>query len=198
MNILATPPPLTAEDLLTLPDANGFELVNGILVEKKMGAKASWVGSRCSYFLTSFSDAHHLGWVLDSEGSYQCFSSPRTVRKPDVSFIRFGRLPEEKLPNGHVRIPPDLAVEVVSPNDLVYEVDQKLFDYLEAKIPLIWIIDPEVCFVHVYRTGGSVSLLRERDELNGENVLPGFRCPVSALFLPPTPPGPTAGDQPHA
>jgi Uma2 family endonuclease len=191
MNVLTSVATLTPEDLLAMPNGDFYELVNGRLMERKLGAKASWVGRRCASFVGDYCDDHHLGWVFDSDASYQCFPrSVRTVRKPDVSFIRLGRLPEEELPDGHLRIPPDLAIEIVSPNDLVYELDEKLLDYLEAKIPLVWFIDPQNHLVHVYRADGSVSLLREKDNLDGETVVPGFRCPVAALFVPPTAPAP--------
>ena len=100
----------------------------------------------------------------------------------DVSFIRKERLPEGLTSEGHIYVTLGLAVEVVSPNDLWYDVEAKVSEYLNAGVPLIWVIDPEGWTVHVYRGDGSVSLLREKDELSGEDVVPGFRCPVSAIF----------------
>lgn len=176
----------TPEDLLAMPDGDRYELVDGNLVERNMGAKAGWVANRCGRYLDVFCDEHRQGWVLNAETGYQCFpGSPFKVRKPDVSFIRFGRLPGEELPDGHILIPPDLAVEVVSPNDLAYEVDEKIQEYLEAKVRLVWEVNPKTRTVWVHRLDGSGSKLRETDELSGENVLPGFRCPLCALFPPP-------------
>jgi Uma2 family endonuclease len=109
------------------------------------------------------------------------------VRKPDVSFIRVGRLPGEKAPEGHTRIPPDLAVEVVSPKDLAYEVTDHVEDYLKADVRLVWVIDLHVRTVLIYRLDGSISGLREKDELDGEAVVVGFRCPVRELFRTPAP-----------
>src|SRR5947208_12087963 len=110
----------TPEDLLTMPDGEHYELVNGELVEKRMGTKSSWIAGEVQRRLGNFIETSRAGWVLPAEASYQCFpDDPKRVRRPDVSFIRRGRLPGEELPEGHTPIPPDLAVEVVSPNDLL-------------------------------------------------------------------------------
>ncbi len=120
---------------------------------------------------------------MTSEAGYQCFPhDPGRVRKPDVSFIRYGRLPGGVLPKGWIRIRPDLAVEVASPNDLVDELDEKLADYDKAGVPLIWVIYLGSRQVMVYRADGTVNRLRENDELSGEDVIPGFRCTVREIL----------------
>jgi Uma2 family endonuclease len=106
------------------------------------------------------------------------------VRKPDVSFIRRGRLPDERLPKGHVTIPPDLAVEVLSPNDLADEVDEKVKEYLEAGVLVVWVVFPKTRTVQIHRADGPIVKLTETDELSGEEVLPGFRCRVGEIFPP--------------
>jgi len=85
---------------------------------------------------------------------------------------------------GHVRLAPDLVVEVISPNDLAYEIDEKVDEYETAGVKLIWVVNPETKAVRVHRADGAVMVLREKDELDGEDILPGFRCPVAELFLP--------------
>jgi Uma2 family endonuclease len=175
------------EDLLSLPDGGkGYELVDGHLVEKNVGGFASWVASQINYLLVVYGQHAGLGWVLDSEGGYQCFpDAPRKVRKPDVSFIRRGRLPDEVIPEGHLRIAPDLAVEVVSPNDTAYEVETKVQEYLTAGVPLVWVVNPPARSIHVYRADGSVERLREEDELAAPEMLPDLRCKVAEVFTLP-------------
>ena len=90
-------------------------------------------------------------------------------------------------------IPPDLAVEVVSPNDLAYDVESKVVEYLDASVALVWVIDPEARTVRIYRRDGSISWLREHGELSGEEVLPGFQCRVAANFPEKTAGKPAAG-----
>lgn len=175
----------TPEDLLAMADGDAYELVDGQLVETKMGTKASWVASEVLFHVRSFGKSKPVGWAL-SEASYQCFpDAPTKVRRPDVSFIRFGRLPNEELPEGHCPIAPDLAVEVTSPRDTHYEVAEKVEEYLSAGVPLVWIVNPNARTVLVYRKDQhTVSFLHEQDELSGEDVLPGFRCPVRDVFPP--------------
>lgn len=173
----------TPEDLLSMPDGKDYELVDGHLVERNMSQLSSWVGGRTHRILDTYVDDHNLGWTWPSDLGYECYpDSPNKVRKPDVSFIRIERMPEGPSSDGYAHIPPDLAVEVVSPNDLWHEVIAKVNEYLAAGVPLVWVIDPEARSVHIYRHGGTVSLLREGDELSGEAIIPGFHCPVTSLF----------------
>ena len=88
----------------------------------------------------------------------------------------------ELMETGHLPIAPDLAVEVISPNDTAHEVAEKIEEYQQVNVPLIWVIEPVLRIVDVYRKNGVNSRLHESDELLGENVLPGFRYQVSELF----------------
>jgi Uma2 family endonuclease len=188
MSIAPTPTRFSADDLLRMPDGDRYELVDGNLVERTGGSESSWVGGHLSRILGNYCDEHHLGWVWPADNGFQCFADfPETVRKPDVSFLRYGRLPGEQLPKGFVPIPPDLAVEVVSPNDLVYEIDRKVQEYLEAGVSLVWVVNPDTNRVRVYQAGGLVQELGPNDELTGKDVIPGFRYRVADLFPKPGP-----------
>jgi Uma2 family endonuclease len=176
----------TPEDLLNMPDGDNYELVDGELVERNMGWNSSWVGGRLHYLLTAFCDANRLGLVAPADASYQCFpNSPNKVRKPDASFIRRERVPPKEEREGHCRIAPDLVAEVVSPKDTYSEVEEKVAEYLSAGVRIVWVIDPPTRTVRVHRANGTVTDLREADELDGEDVIPGFRCRVGELFLEP-------------
>jgi len=173
----------TPEDLLSMSDEKNYELVDGHLVERNMSVLSSWVGGRLHRFLDTFVEEHDLGWAWPADLGYVCFpNAPKKVRKADVSFIRKERLPEGLTSEGYECLPPDLAVEVISPNETYYEVEAKVIEYLAAGVSLIWIIDPESRTVRIHRADGSASWLREPDELSGEDVVPGFPCPVSAIF----------------
>jgi Uma2 family endonuclease len=182
----------TPEDLLAMPGGENYELINGRLVERHMGILAGWVAGELIRVLGNHCRQHPLGWILPGgDAGYQGFpGSPRTVRKPDVSFIRYGRFEDEQLPPGYTRLAPDLVAEVISPNDTYEEVDQKIEEYLRAGVRLVWIISPQNHTVRIYRANGSSHSLREADVLDGEDVVPGFRCPVRDLFPhPPAVPG---------
>ncbi|MGV3720965.1 MAG: Uma2 family endonuclease [Actinomycetota bacterium] len=152
-----------------------------------MGGFASWVATHISRLLLVHGEDLGLGWVLDSERSYRCFPDDRRkVRKPDVSFIRRGRLPEERIPDGHVLIAPDLAVEVVSPNDTAYELDTKVQEYLAAGVPLVWVVNPRVRTIHIYHADGAVERLQEDAALTAPELLPALNIRVAELFTPAT------------
>jgi Uma2 family endonuclease len=175
----------TPEDLLCLADGEDYELVDGRLVERNMGVESSWVGSRLLTRLGRFSKEHGLGWAFPSDTGYQCFPHrPSLVRRPDVSFVKAGRFPRGVLPKGWAKIPPDLAVEVVSPNDTVYGLEEKLGDYRSVEVPLVWVINPDSRTAMVYRRDGSIRLLREEEDLSGEDIAPGFRCPIREILPP--------------
>jgi Uma2 family endonuclease len=179
----------TPEELLRLPDGDSYELVDGRLVEKHMGGKASNVGAEITGRLFEYKRQGHGGWILNADASYRCFPHrPRLVRKPDVSWIRPGRLADESMPDGIIDIAPDLAVEVTSPNDLYSEVDVKVGEYLDAGVLLVWIVNPATRTALTYHANGSVQRLREDDDLDGADVLPGFRCRLGDCFPPPAPP----------
>ena len=183
---VATQTQYTPEDLLDLPDSESFELVRGQLVERNMGIESSWISSGLLVRLWRFCEDQDIGWVLPPDCGYQCFPhDPRMVRKVDVSFVRKGRFPGDVLPKGWARIAPDLAIEVISPNDLAEELEEKLIDYRKADVPLVWVIYPKCRTVMVYRRDGSISRLFEGDELSGEDVVPGFRCKIREILPPP-------------
>jgi Uma2 family endonuclease len=173
----------TPEDLLAMPDGKDYELVDGRLVERNMGAESSEVGGNLYFQLRLFSRDRDLGTVWPADNGYQCFAhAPGRVRKPDVSFVRRGRLPGDVAPKGWVRIAPDLAVEVVSPGDTAEDLEEKLEDYRRAGVPLVWVIYPRARKARVFRPDAPPEELAEGDVLSGEDVLPGFRCPLREIL----------------
>ncbi len=173
----------TPEDLLAIEDRPMPELVDGQLLEREVGQKSDAIAASLLYFLAHFVRTNSLGLVNGAQGSYQVFpDDPNKVRIPDVSFTRRDRVPPGGPAEGHGRIAPDLVIEVTSPNDSYAMVQAKVNDYLSAGVPLIWVLEPETKTIHVYRANHTSSLLFPGDTLDGEGVLPGFRCEVAALF----------------
>ena len=190
MNMIATPPPMTAEQFDEI-DHHGYELADGKLLEKGMGAESSEIQCEVSFLMKLWSRQSKLGRVYDSEAIYRCFPGrPNQTRKPDVSFVRNDRLPGGRSPTGVFTIPADLVVEVVSPNEFAYDLHAKLADHQSAGVPLIWVIFPNLQTVDVYQSGSPVRHLTAAEELTGDPVLPGFRVMVADLFPPPAPAAP--------
>jgi Uma2 family endonuclease len=124
-----------------------------------------------------------VGLVFPMETGYRCFPGrPRHVRKPDVSFVSTARLPEQRLPLGDMLVAPDLAAEIVSPNDTADEVETKVAEYRSAGVRLIWIVYPPTRTVVIRRLDGSAGEVGPEGTIDGEDVLPGFRCSVAELF----------------
>jgi Uma2 family endonuclease len=173
----------TPEDLLAMPDGHRFDLVDGHLVERNLGAESSWIALQINRYLGNYAETSQHGLVLGPDCGYQIFpDDPNRVRFPDGSFIRNGRLPNDALPRGHIRVVPDLVLEVVSPNDLAWEVDMKVTEYLQAGVPLVWVFYPDTHTVSVYRAGGKAARLGVGETLSDAEVLPGFTCLVADVF----------------
>ncbi|MFM9963422.1 MAG: Uma2 family endonuclease [Planctomycetaceae bacterium] len=188
-------PKVTSAELLARPDCNQYELVNGELVERNTGWQSSRIASHLATLLGVFVQQQQLGWVNVAGAGYRCYlasfpEDPDRIRKPDISFIRIERLAPEDEPEGYCEIVPDLVVEVVSPNDTIYELSLKIDEYRKAGVKLIWVVVPNTKTVTIHRLDGSTQELRESDELSGEDVVPGFRCPVAEIFRTPVRPRP--------
>ena len=183
----------TADELLKMPDGDRYELVGGKLVERHMGMESNLFATHIAHLIQTFLDDRPMGYVVCSETMFTCFPDPvHHGRRPDVAFLAFGRLPGEKLPKGNCPVPPDLMVEVVSPNDTAEEVSTKVNEYQEAGVRLTWVVYPGTrrVLIHRLRTSpeGRISELTELDTIDGEDVLPGFTCPVAKFFQIPRPP----------
>jgi Uma2 family endonuclease len=162
-----------------------FELVDGQLEQKSdMGFEAGDTAAIVISRLRAFVSEQKLGKVV-TEVSFQCFpNKPSQVRRPDIAFVSQSRLHQVPV-HGHVPIPPDLAIEVISPGDLIYKLDRKLRDYKSANIPLVWVFNPDVRIVRVIQAGHAPIELDENAELTGDAVLPGFAAKVFELFPEP-------------
>ena len=173
---------LTPEDASAMSGDILYELVDGRLVEKNLSTKSTCVAARITRFLSNHCDSPLTGFVF-AEHAYACFpSKPRQMRRPDVSLILATRMTPELFEEGVSTIRPDLVIEVVSPNDLVYDLLEKLDDYRDAGIPLVWIVYPPNRRVEIIRADATRSELGPDGELTGEDILPGFHCRVADLF----------------
>ena len=124
-----------------------------------------------------------IGWALPADSGYQCFPhDPGGVRKPDVSFVRYGRFPGRVLPKGWAKIPPDLAVEVLSENNTRGEIDARLKDFFASGTRIAWVIDPERQRVEVCHSPIRRQLIGSGGVLEGEDLLPGFQFLIADLF----------------
>ena len=174
---------ITAEQLLHLDTAGqSAELVRGkFILREPPGAMHGYVASRLNARISRYVEDHDLGAVFAAETGFVLARDPDTVRAPDVAFIAKSRLPSP-LPAGYAAIAPDLAAEILSPNDRPGEVLAKVADWLESGTTIVWVIDPVRRVARVYRSDGTESAVADGDALTGGTVLPGFVCPLGSVL----------------
>ncbi len=174
----------TIDDVLRLCDREPkrlCELVDGVLVEKVMGHQESRLAAWLIFVLRTYLMEHDLGIVSGADGPHQILFDQ--VRFPDVAFIAFDRIPEDADPSTPVpHWIPSLAVEVLSVGNTRAEMARKLRDYFEAGVELVWYVDPTDRTVRVYHSPEAVVTLTEADDLDGEQILPGFHLSIRDWF----------------
>lgn len=184
---MTTPAPsrsYTPEDVEAMEDPVGYELVDGQLVERNLGLLSSRIASIIVFRLHLFLQDKNLGIVAGPDLALRIFPTrPKNFRRADVSYIRSERLAGEGSTSvGDLFVPPDLVVEVVSPNDLASELNRKVEEYLEAGVALVWLVYPDTRSVTVVRSDGNLTRLGIDATISGEDVIPGFECPVRDFF----------------
>lgn len=174
-------PAVTDEDLLRLPkDGRKYEFVDGEVRVSPAGGRHGEVSGYLVALLVTFVKPRKLGKVFDSSTG---FRMPKgNLRAPDASFVAADHLPDGKAPTGFFEIRPDLAVEVLSPADDAREVLDRVGEYLAGGTRLMWVIDPQARRAAAYRSLTDVRQIGEDGVLDGEEVVPGFRCHISDVL----------------
>jgi Uma2 family endonuclease len=172
----------TAEQLLAARDIGRCELVRGeLIMMSPAGSEHGRIVVKITVPLGMFVEQHSLGTVFGAETGFRIGHDPDTVRAPDVAFVTAERI-GGKLAPGYFPGPPDLAVEVLSPDDRADEVLAKVQDWLEAGCRAVWVVDPRTRTVTVYRSPREIVVLGESETFSGGDLLPGFSLPVSECF----------------
>lgn len=181
--MIAPSTPITPEQLLAMPDSKGLEIVRGKIVEKHVGYESSELGARLTVILGTYLLQHPFGRITGADAGFQCFPDDETrFRKPDLAMVSYAKLPATQRVGAYCKVAPDLAVEVLSPNDEVKEISDRVKDFLSAGTPLVWVVDEFLRQVIVYSTSAAPKVFCLGDELTAEPVLPGFKCQVSEIF----------------
>ena len=174
----------TAEELLKMPqDGFRYELVKGELHKmspagNKHGKQAMRIGSA----LFQHVETNNLGTVFAAETGFRLSSNPDTVRAPDAAFVSRQRMEESGETEGYWPGAPDLAVEVISAGDTYAEVEEKVFDWLDAGTLMVIVLNPRKRAATIYRSLTKIAVLTENDSIDGGDVVPGWKMPVKSLF----------------
>jgi Uma2 family endonuclease len=180
----------TEKDVLWLNDHEDrlCELVDGILVEKTVGLEESWIAGRLVTLLNLHVEPRNLGLVTGADGMF--LLAQGLVRIPDVAFVSWDRIPGGEFPKQPIpHLVPDLTVEVISPSNTRKEMEEKLREYFEKGVRLVWLVRPRARVVDVYTAADQFTRLSVSATLDGADVLPGFSIAVGDLFRKPEGPG---------
>lgn len=171
--------PANEDDLIERSRQGGrFELVDGEIREvSPAGFSHGEISVRLAALLLEHVRRDGLGRVVDSSTGFRLPSG--NVRAPDVAFVAASRIDAAGVPRGFFPGAPDLAVEVLSPSDRVRELLDKVGEWLQSGARLVWVVDPEARTVTVHRAISDVRTLRDGELVEGEDVVPGFRCTLS-------------------
>jgi Uma2 family endonuclease len=173
----------TAADLLRFKEpGKTAELVRGVLIVREPpGTGHGARSARLTVRIGAFVEEHDLGEIFAQDTGFKIERDPDTVRAPDLAFVardRLAGIPEK----GYAEIAPDLVVEILSPGDRPGELLEKVGQWLSAGVSLVWVLDPVRGEARVYRADGTVSILGPGDDLDGEDVLPGFSCSLCDIL----------------
>jgi Uma2 family endonuclease len=170
----------TEDDLRAAPeDGYKHELVDGKIVMSPAGFRHGLVSVKLATRLETFVESHGLGYVLESSTGFRLPGG--NVRLPDVSFVAH-REGTDLVTDDFSNVPPDLAVEVLSPSDRSRQVLDKVGEYLDAGVRLVWVIDPKGQSAAIYRSTIKVTEIGIDGVLDGQDVVPGFRCTLREIL----------------
>jgi Uma2 family endonuclease len=162
-----------------------FELVRGEVIELPPPLKLHGVVTgNVGWVLGNYVRQRGKGYLTTNDAGVILERDPDTVRGPDVALYEDADSFEDIHPK-YDEVPPRLAVEVLSPDDRADRVTRKIMDYLRNGVELVWVVDPEDRTVTVYPADNGPRLLEETEELDGGEVLPGFRCRLADFFFVP-------------
>ncbi|MGI0150303.1 MAG: Uma2 family endonuclease [Thermoplasmata archaeon] len=175
---------LTAEEFYRLPDiGRPQELIEGFVVSEPVSSRSHGaVAASIVRILGNYVHTNGLGSLTTCDSGFILARDPDTVRGADVAFISWNRDRAAKSAGPYFPGAPDLAIEVLSPGNSPGDVRSKVADYLAAGTRLVWCVDPAKRRVRVYRALLAPKILTAEDELDGEDVVPGFRVKISGLF----------------
>ena len=177
---------VTPDDLLKMPDGNRYELADGQLIEDAASNESAWIATEIAGLLREYAKGGAggpRGFAFGDGLQLRCFATdPDRVRKPDACYFSATRFKPEMLAHSFCSVAPELAVEVVSPSDVYYEVERKVFEYLNAGVLLVWVVSPESRTVVTYSAQQVIEHRTSSQILAGGDVLPGFECRIDSLF----------------
>lgn len=170
---------MTATAKMAFDDDLDYEIVDGEKEAKMAGAKHGEIGAKVTIKLGIYLENHPIGKLYSSNTTFQIGANERM---PDIAFVSAARIPEEGTPATKWEIPPDLAIEVISPNDVWDKVNRKVREYFSAGVQQVWLVSQEAEEVFVHDSPTQIRVVSADEDLTSEVLLPGFKCRVADFF----------------
>ena len=173
----------TAAELarLSVP-GKSFELVRGrLIVREPPGGWHGRVAAKLAIRVGVHVERYALGEIFGQDTGFRIRSDPDTVLAPDLAFVaadRAAQIPRR----GYPELAPDLVAEILAPDDRPGELLAKVADWLDVGTRIVWVIDPQRFEARVHRQDGSLSLIDRESSLEGDDLLPGFTCPLREIL----------------
>lgn len=181
--MIVTENPKTAAELLKISSTGRYELIKGVIYElSPPGMRHGVIAWKILQKIGTFIEKNKLGIITSSETGYKLSSNPDTVRGPDGAFISNKRLEEIGIIDGYSTVMPDLAIEVNSPSDNYSRIYKKVQEWLLAGVSQVWVLEPDDRSIIIYYSNKKSLILEEEDELDGGDILPGFKCKIRDIF----------------
>ena len=174
---------LTLEEFLNLPPGEGditYELVDGKAIPKMSPKKFHSTLTRAFLFLID-------AWCEDKgeicpEWFIKLTRNGRDwVPTPDLLYISNERLPDDWEEEGACSVPPDLAIEIISPGQTFGQMASKAQDYLNAGVLRVWVVDSKDRSITVFYPGVVLKTYRG-DEVITDSLFEGLEFTVEMVF----------------
>lgn len=184
MSASAIPQLISASQFAEMAPEGPCELVRGEIVEMpRPGMRHGVVCGNVYDPIKGWARSGDRGLVATNDTGIITERDPDSVRGPDVLFISRERWPHDRAPEGFLEVAPDLTVEVLSPSDVWKDVLMKTSEYFDAGVREVWVVDPDLKTVQVFRPDAPPRRLQWTDVLESADVLPGFSCSVAEFFI---------------
>ena len=182
--VLSPNAPAATDSPADIDDDILYEVIDGRIVEKPpMGAFENWIMSWLVRSLNSSQSVCGIGMVVP-EMLFLIDPARNLKRRPDLAFVSFERWPADRpVPIEEAwDVVPDLVIEIVSKSNKASEVVRKILDYFGAGARQVWVVYPIEKMIYVHRSRTEIVVLEPGQDLDGGDVLPGFRLPVADLL----------------
>jgi len=175
--------PISGEELFAMGDIGPSELVRGEVMRRMpTGHPHGLIENLIAFFLTLFIRERKSGRILTGEVGIYTQRQPDTIRAADVVYISDDRF-QLLQSSGYLDVAPELVVEIMSPSNTWSEVHEKLAEYFAVDVKMVWVVDPQLAQIHVYRGVDKMQLLQKADTLTAADILPGFEVALAEIFV---------------